>query len=78
MLECVANFDEELDDFAGTERTASVIISPGLRYGFNHPNDAQTVIGIAAPIGVTSDAPEFGLFFYVSFEHSFVRSEQAR
>ena len=54
MLESVARWDEEVDDFGGTERTWSAIISPGLRYAFNHPNDAQTVIGIAAPIGLTT------------------------
>ena len=49
------------------------MISPGFRYAFNHPGDAQTVIGLAAPIGVTSAAPDFGVFIYASFEHFFYR-----
>lgn len=73
MLEAVAEWEEEADDFGGTNREASVVISPGLRYAFNHPGDAQTVIGIAAPIGVTSAAPDFGVFIYASFEHFFHR-----
>ncbi|HEV3410688.1 MAG TPA: transporter [Chthoniobacterales bacterium] len=73
MLEALVNWDEEVDDFGGTERTVSAIISPGLRYAFNHPHDAQTVIGIAAPIGVSDDAPDFGVFLYASFEHFFYR-----
>jgi len=73
MLETIANWDEEVDDFGGTDRPAAVVISPGLRYAFNHPGDAQTVIGIAAPIGLTSAAPDFGVFIYISFEHFFFR-----
>ena len=65
MLECVGNFDEELDDSGGVARSSSIVMSPGLRYAFNHPNDAQTVIGVAAPIGLTSDAPDYGVFLYV-------------
>jgi hypothetical protein len=33
----------------------------------------QIVVGAAAPIGLTSDSPDWGLFFYLSFEHPFVR-----
>jgi hypothetical protein len=73
MLETVAEWDEEADDDGGTTRDAAVVISPGFRYAFNHPNDAQTVIGLALPIGVTSAAPEFGVFVYASFEHFFWR-----
>ncbi len=73
MLEAVANFDEEVDELGRSDHEAAVVISPGLRYAFNHPGDAQTVIGIAAPIGVTAAAPDFGVFLYASFEHFFFR-----
>lgn len=76
MLESVANFDEGVNDFGRTERTVSAVISPGFRYAFNHPNDAQTVIGLAVPIGITSDAPDYGVFLYASFEHFFFRPRQ--
>lgn len=36
-------------------------------------NDLQIVAGAAAPIGISSDSPDWGLFFYLSFEHAFVR-----
>ncbi|MEY2526916.1 MAG: hypothetical protein QOE73_1687, partial [Verrucomicrobiota bacterium] len=42
---------------------------------FNLPNDAQLVVGVAVPIGLTSDSPDCGLFFYCSFEHPFVRED---
>jgi hypothetical protein len=69
MLECVANLDEE----AGGDRTSSVIVSPGLRYAFNFKNDAQLVVGLAAPIGLSADAPDYGVLLYFSFEHFFAR-----
>ncbi len=76
MLESVANCDEEVDDFGRSDREAAVVISPGFRYAFNHPGDAQTVIGLAAPIGLTSAAPDFGVFIYGSFEHFFSRPKR--
>lgn len=69
MLECVANLDEE----PGGDRASSVILSPGLRYAFNFKNDAQLVVGLAAPIGLSSAAPDYGVMLYFSFEHFFAR-----
>ena len=73
MLEAVANWDEEAADGGGKDRSFSAVVSPGFRYAFNHSNDAQTVVGLAAPIGLTRDAPDYGLILYVSFEHFFFR-----
>jgi hypothetical protein len=73
MLETVANFDDEVSDAGHTRRPGAVVISPGFRYAINHPNDAQTVIGLATPIGLTRAAPDFGIFIYASFEHFFSR-----
>ena len=73
MLEAVANWDEEAADGGGRDRSFSAVVSPGFRYAFNHANDAQTVVGLAAPIGLTRDAPDYGLILYVSFEHFFIR-----
>jgi hypothetical protein len=81
MLETVAGWNEDIaeDVFAfeeTVERSTTAIISPGARYAFNLPNDAQLVIGAALPFGLTSDSPDWGLFFYCSFEHPFVRTER--
>lgn len=78
MLEAFANWDEEVAERGGTERNVAAVISPGFRYAFNHPNDAQTVVGLAVPIGVTRAAPDYGVFIYASFEHSFFRSRGER
>ena len=69
MLECLANFEEE----PGEGHATSVIVSPGVRYAFNFKNNAQLVIGLAAPIGITGAAPDYGAFLYCSFEHFFAR-----
>jgi hypothetical protein len=79
MLEALAGWNEDIAEgvfaFEETvERSTSAIISPGVRYAFNLPNDAQLVIGAALPIGLTSDSPDWGMFFYCSFEHSFIRT----
>ena len=80
MLETVAGWNEDIAEgvfaFEETlERSTTAIISPGVRYAFNLPNDAQLVIGAALPIGLTSDSPDWGMFFYCSFEHAFLRSK---
>ena len=80
MLETLAGWNEDVAEgvFAfeeSVERSTTAIISPGMRYTFILPNDAQLVIGAALPIGLTSDSPDWGLFFYCSFEHPFVRTE---
>jgi hypothetical protein len=84
MLETVAGWNEDVDLAAAVavsakagrkvERTTVALISPGLRYAFNLPNDLQIVAGAAVPIGLTSDSPDWGLFFYLSFEHPFARA----
>jgi hypothetical protein len=81
MLESVAGWEEDVD-LAPTPRTTVgakvnrstiALISPGVRYAFNLPHDAQLIVGLAVPIGLTSDSPDWGLFFYCSFEHPFTR-----
>jgi hypothetical protein len=83
MLETVAGWNEDiaegvLSPEATTNRSNTALISPGARYAFNLPNDAQLVIGLGLPIGLTSDSPDWGLFFYCSFEHPFTRIEARR
>jgi hypothetical protein len=73
MLETVAGWNEDVDPRRKIDRTTTALISPGARYAFNLPNDLQIVAGAAVPVGLTSDSPDWGLFFYLSFEHPFVR-----
>ena len=78
VLETLAGWNEDIAEgvfaFEETvERSTTAIISPGVRYAFNLPNDGQLVIGAALPIGLTSDSADWGVFFDCSFEHPFVR-----
>ena len=77
MLEAVAFWEEDVADFAEIlpasatttkasaiiDRTVTALLSPGARYAFNLPNDLQIVVGAAAPIGLTSDSPDWGYSF---------------
>jgi len=74
LLEAVAFWEEDVDHARKIDRTVTALLSPGARYAFNCPNDLQIVVGAAAPIGLTSDSPDWGLFFYLSFEHPFART----
>ena len=78
MLESVAFWEEDVDVERKVDRTVTALLSPGARYAFNMLNDAQLVVGFAVPIGLTSDSPDYGLFFYCSFEHPFLRTEPRR
>ena len=70
MLEWVGTWDE-FSTGPGTDREFASVLSPGLRYAFNYASDTQLVLGIATPIGLNDAAPDYGVFFYVSFEHGF-------
>jgi outer membrane putative beta-barrel porin/alpha-amylase len=84
MLESVAGWNQDVDFDPSSiatvrpsvNRSTIALISPGARYAFNLPNDLQIVAGAAVPVGLTSDSPDWGLFFYLSFEHPFVRTPQ--
>lgn len=84
MLELVAGWNEDVDSAAvaasakealarNVDRTVTALISPGARYAFNLPNSTQVVVGLCLPVGLTSDSPDYSLFFYFSFEHRFTR-----
>ncbi len=82
LLETVGSFDQELQEFSTIEggrlrvdrrRTNDVVISPGVRWAMNLPNELQLVSGLALPIGVSEDAIDYGVFLYFSIEHPFQR-----
>lgn len=75
MVETVAFGEEDADQSNRVDRTVTALLSPGARYALNLRNDAQLVVGLAVPIGLTADSPEYGFFFYCSFEHPFWRPQ---
>lgn len=48
------------------------VVSPGVRYAVNMPGGAQWVLGVGAPIQFRSQVDSYGLFLYLSFEHSYL------
>ena len=76
LLEWVGEWNDNLNAGGGTSREFSSIISPGMRMAFNFANDSQLVLGLAVPVGLTSESPDYGVFLYVSFEHFFTRSHE--
>jgi hypothetical protein len=63
MPESVANWDQDVDSAKDVDRTLAALISPGVRYAFNLPDDVQIVAGAAVPSGLTSDSPDWGFSF---------------
>jgi hypothetical protein len=66
MLESVVAWEDTLAE----GRDAVVTLSPGLRTGWNH-RDAQTIVGIAAPVVFTAERTSAGALVYVSYELPF-------
>jgi hypothetical protein len=75
MLELIGLWVEEPAVSGGTEHVFTSLIAPGLRKAFNFRNDSQLVLGVSAPLGLTSESPDYGVFLYVSFEHFFKRPQ---
>ena len=74
LCEWIGSWEEGLNSKGHSlHREFSSILSPGARKAFNFANDSQLVLGVAAPIGLTGSAPDYGVFLYVSFEHFFKR-----
>ena len=71
FVECVTFWDEELDDLGGRDRTTSVILNPGFRCALFTGEEVQWVTGVGCPVGLSEDAPDIGVFVYMSVEHNF-------
>jgi outer membrane putative beta-barrel porin/alpha-amylase len=70
-LEALAVWDEELTETGSKDHTFEMLLSPGIRWAPYTSGDTQWVLGIGLPIGVSRDARDISLFFYMSFEHPF-------
>jgi hypothetical protein len=71
LVESVALWDQELTFAGDTDRTFKWVVNPGVRWAPYTKGDTQWVLGLAMPIGLSRDATDFSLFFYLSFEHPF-------
>jgi len=69
MLETVWTGSEAVIVQDRTQRSHSLLVSPGVRWAYNLSHGLQIVPGLAAPIGAGPSAGEKGLIVYLSFEH---------
>jgi hypothetical protein len=73
MLETLRDWEATAVEGGTIERERRWTVSPGFRHAFNM-DAGQLVWGVAAPIGVQDGrSTDYGLFFYLSFEHSFLK-----
>lgn len=70
MLEVLYNIVHESGGSSDLVDSGQAIISPGIRHAFDLKN-LQIVPGIAVPILIQNKNTEYGVFFYLSFEHPF-------
>jgi hypothetical protein len=76
LLECVAFFNEDLDDTGRRTRSTEIILNPGVRWAVYTDESVQCVLGVGVPLGLSKDAPDYGIFGYLSVEHAFKKKKQ--
>lgn len=70
MLEAVGTSDEAVEADGSTTQEDSFLINPGFRYAFNFKSGLQIVPGVSFPIGIGPSNGDYGVFAYLSLEHS--------
>jgi hypothetical protein len=73
LLETVWSGNEAVIAAGQTQRSHTLLISPGVRWAYNFKNGLQIVPGVAVPVGVGPSRGERGLIVYLSFEHPWRR-----
>ena len=63
----------EVLTYSGEDMAPYYIVNPGLRYAFNASLGTQWVFGTGIPIQFRSKIDTYGLFLYLSLEHSFLK-----
>jgi hypothetical protein len=76
MLEQDNVWADELIHEGEKSRQFLCFVSPGFRWAPYTEGDTQWVLGLGLPIGVSDAAPDIGVFFYMSFEHRFLKKRQ--
>jgi hypothetical protein len=69
LLETVWSGNEAVIARGQTQRSHSLLVSPGIRWAHNFASGLQIVPGIAVPMGVGPSRGERGVILYLSFEH---------
>jgi hypothetical protein len=77
VLELVAYWNDELDELGNHDRTFELILNPGFRYAVYTGEEVQWVLGASVPIGLSKEAPDIGVFGYMSVEHRFLKKQNS-
>lgn len=70
MLEATGNSSFTKPADSGVVKENTFFINPGFRYAFNFKSGLQIVPGLAVPVGFGPSNGHYGIFAYLSFEHS--------
>jgi len=76
FVEALALWNEEIDDLGFRRQATQVFVNPGVRYAVCQLDQVEWVIGISVPIGLTRESPDIGVFFYMSVEHAFRKTDE--
>lgn len=71
FVEGLALWNDEIDDRGSRRNITQVFVNPGVRYAVCQFEEVEWVIGVSAPIGLTRNTPDIGIFVYMSVEHAF-------
>jgi hypothetical protein len=75
MLEYTTNFNSEIDDLGNIRRFNQFTVNPFLR-GSIDVGKLQIVPGIGIPLTWSDGDFQPGIFFYLSFEHPFMKTKE--
>ncbi len=75
LLEYVTNFSSEIDDSGKVQRFTEFVLNPVVRGAIN-VGSLQIVPGIGVPLTWNNNGFRTSLFFYLSFEHPFMKIQE--
>lgn len=67
---------QDIDNLGFRDHLTQVFINPGVRWAVYQGEEVEWVLGVSVPVGVTRDAPDIGVFAYMSIEHDFRKSKK--
>lgn len=73
FVEALALWNDEVDENGTKNIVTQAFVNPGVRYAVCQFDEVEWVLGVSVPVGVTSDAPDIGVFAYMSVEHAFLK-----
>lgn len=76
LAEVFAERLEGVSPLSGSKEEArQMTFSPGVRYAINFKSGAQMVLGLAIPLGLTTETEDYGVFVYLSFESALWKAD---